>query len=607
MRIRTKFSLFVIPLVLLPLVVVGFFSYNVLTGGFKEQAHFADRQLSASVAQRIEQHLDNCHTNLLLLSSIISNRLNMTEEQSIETLVSTDEKFIEEIADAVALRFSPHLRIRIIAPDGRELFIAAGDNWESELRSALDEPIFLQSVSVSGQFPPVKKDPQGSLASTFSRSLTRQETLLGFVYFDLDMDAIVRILRDMAVTKPGYYFLFDGSGTILAEAGTIPLSTQSPAQRKFETSIRYMRENPQPAFTHFTERIGKHNIFLSIQPVKEYITFRDPIPQDRWYLGIAHMDTPLLSAFRQSKMFFWVVLSIGLAIAVFGIAYISREITTPIRRLTNTAWEFSQGRLDSSVEVHRNDEIGRLTVDFNTMAAEIKQLIKERQSNETLIAVGRFSAALAHDLRNPVEGMRLLAGELKKRIGATDPEREIADAIAQSVENLSSFINQSLDFTRLTEPKFAQIDLQILTEEVLQTFRFGDVKLKREYSHDLPLVEVDAVQIKRVINNLIANALDACRQQSSSVDRRINIKIVNLNDKIKIELGDTGIGITPEIRDKIFEPFYTTKPGGHGLGLASARQIIHNHGGTISMHSELNKGTRFIIELPVNPLERKPE
>lgn len=599
MTIRTKISLFVVPLVLVPLCIVGLFSFQLLNRGFQEQSKLTDQQLSLTVATRIEQLLDECNTNIILLSSILSTRLHLSEEESIEGLIHRVETHIEEITGTLSLRFSPFLRIRIIAPDGRELFVSGSDGREFNLGNALDEPIFLETISVSGQFPPLKDENNGTWTSTFSKSIVYDQTLLGLVYFDLDMKSIEKILHDMTASRPGYYFLFDGSGATLAEAGAVPLVDFSPANENIHTSLRYMTENPLPMFTHYVESAGKHKIFLSSQPVKEYISFRDPLPQERWYLGIVHTDTPILSAFRQSTMIFWVVSGIGLLIAISGTLYISNAITTPIRRLTTAARDFARGRLDSQVDVTSSDEIGHLSVDFNRMSSDIQKLIKERQANETLIAIGRFSAALAHDLRNPVEGMKLLASELKKRVRTGAPEWEIADAIAQSVDNLSSFINQSLDFTRLSEPRIVSADIASLADDVLKDFRFDDIELLKEYSHELPAVEVDTVQIKRVIGNLIANAIEACRQKTPPAGCRIIVRIIHRNGAIHIEVADNGAGISPDVQKMMFEPFFSTKPGGHGLGLALARQIITRHGGTISVESELEKGTRFRIDLPV--------
>jgi signal transduction histidine kinase len=543
------------------------------------------------------------------LSSLLLPHLNKPDAQQVETLIAGVDNPIKEVANGLAIYHSPYVRIRFIASDGRELFITQGLKKDFNLGSALDESIFLQAVSVSGQFPPLKREHDSLWVTTFSIPLNYAKgatpwgydvALLGFIFLDLDMASLSKILREMAATRPGYYFLFDGSGSIIAEGGTSLISAGDPNYEHYQSALRQVRDDPKPNFSHHAFDAGEQRFFIGSQPVKEYIAFKEPIPQERWYLSVVNTETPLLSAFRQSQMLFFVVLAFGIVLSIAGTFYISKKITTPIRQLTNAAQKFAHGNLESSIEVMSRDEVGQLAADFNDMAADIRQFIRERQANETLIAIGRFSATLAHDLRNPVEGLKLLSRELCKRVGADRPEYEIADTIAQSVERLSSLVNQSLDFARLTKPVFAATDLTALSDEVLKDFRFDTIQLNKDYAADLPLVEVDAGQIKRVIANLIKNALEACMSKATVTENQISLTLKPVSEKVRIEIADTGLGIPPEVREKMFEPFFSTKPAGHGLGLSFARQIIANHGGTITFTSTVGQGTRFVIELPIS-------
>jgi signal transduction histidine kinase len=603
MRIRAKISFFVIPLTMLPLLLVGLYSYQSLVTGFEEQAYLDDQQLCLMAAMRIEQALDECHDGLSLLTTLLLPHLSQPDGQRLEKVIGGTGNAIKQTAQSLAVRHSPYLRIRLIAPEGRELFVAQGLK-EHAPGSALNEPIFLQAVSTGGQFPPCDRDHQGSLETTFATSLVHAPTphnhiLKGFVFLDLDLEKLSKILRELAATRPGYYFLFDGAGKVLAEGGDAPFSKSDPGYKTYQTALLRICGNPQPNFIHHVFDAAGKRFFVSSRPVKEYIAFREPIPQERWYLAAVHSATPLLAAFHQSQKLFLAVLAIGLAIAVAGTFYISQRLTTPLRRLARAANAFAAGHLESHIAATSRDEIGELATDFNNMATDLKQLMRERQANETLIAVGKFSAALAHDLRNPIEGLRLLSRELCKRVGQEQQEYEIADTIVQSVERLSSLVSQSLDFARLNQPVFAETDLAALADEVLQDFRFGEVELQKDYAPDLPPAKIDAAQIKRVLANLIRNALEACLSKSDSRRGQIRLTLQAEGEKLRLEVADTGPGIAAEIREKIFDPFFSTKPGGHGLGLALARQIVANHGGTITFTSEMGPGTRFIIELPI--------
>jgi len=603
MRIRTRLSLFVIPLALLPLLLVGLYAYQSLLKGFEEQAYLDDQQLCLIAAAGVEQVLDECHDNLNLLSSMLSAWLSQSDGQRLKQMIPRENP-IKEFAQSLALRHSPYLQIRLLAPEGKELFIARGLIKNFALGSALDEPIFLQAVSVSGQFPPHAQDRDGRGVTTFSERLIHRrtvhdQTLLGFVFLDLDLEAISKILRQATAATPGYYFLFDGSGRILADGGEAALFEAELQTESYQPLLQQIRANPKPAFSHQAYHMAGKRFFISSRPVKEYIAFREPIPEERWYLGLVRAETPLFIAFRESQRLFLVFLILGFAVAIAGAFYIAQKITTPISRLALTAQKFARGHLESDIAITSRDEIGELANDFNQMAADLKRLLNERRANEALLAVGKFSAALAHDLRNPIEGLKLLSRELCKRVDQAQPEHEIAETIAEAVGRLSSLVNQSLDFARLHQPVFMPMNLTALADEVLQDFRFDEIELKKDFAPELPLANVDAAQIRRVLANLLRNALEACRSRRAAAPCRLRLTLRAVAEKILLEVADTGPGISDEIREKIFEPFFSTKPTGHGLGLALARQIISNHGGTIAFTSEMGRGTRFVMELPV--------
>jgi signal transduction histidine kinase len=607
MRIRGKISLFVVPLATVPMILIGLFSHRSLTKAFAEQIYLDEKRLCQLTAARLERALDECRDGLLLLSSLLKTEIQKHDDPRLEKIISADGSPIQTTAKAITIRHSPYVKIRLILANGKEVFAAQELRTGFAAKSALREPIFLQAVAVASygyrfitQFPPGKISNKQFVATTFSIPLYHNTTLLGFVFLDYDLAAFSKILREAATASPGYYFLHDGGGKIIVEAGKTVVSESDFSHREYQSALQRMRSNPQPVFVHQEYSASGKRFFISARPVKEYMAFREPLPEERWYLAIVRSELPLLLAFRRNQLLLAAVLAFGLVISILGAFYISDKITTPIGQLSAATHEFAQGNLESSLEVKSRDELGELAADFGVMTTQLKQLIRERQANEMLIAIGRFSAALAHDLRNPVEGLKLLCHELRKRVKPNHAEREIADALAQSVDNLSTLVNQSLDFARLSKPEFAPTDLTALADEVLADLRFDDVELKKDYAANLPRVDIDPAQIKRVLGNLITNALEACRSKKISAPCRLSLVLHAAGEKVRLEVADTGTGIPADIREKIFEPFFSTKPGGHGLGLALARQIIANHGGTIAFNSEMGQGTKFCIDLPIS-------
>jgi signal transduction histidine kinase len=331
---------------------------------------------------------------------------------------------------------------------------------------------------------------------------------------------------------------------------------------------------------------------------KAWILSYTPAVKKRWSVGVASPVEPFIRSTKRAGLT-GIGITLGFSVLILLlINRLSKSFVRDLSEVTEGARAIAAGELERRIPVRTSDEIGGLAEDFNRMAADLRRLMHEHRANETLITIGRFTAALAHDLRNPVEGLKLLSSELCKRVDPSRSEHEIADTIAQSVHNLSSLVNQSLDFARLNQPGFAATDLARLADEVLQDFCFEKVELMRTYAPRLPLVEVDAAQIKRVLANLIRNALEAVLSTKESKPCQLHLTLQALGDRVRIKVSDNGPGIPEEIREKIFEPFFSTKPGGHGLGLALVKQIIANHNGTIVFNSAAGHGTRVIVALP---------
>lgn len=592
MGIRTRLLLYTVPLIVLPMCLLGFFAYRFLARGFEEQLRLENAQLSQMAASRIEQKLDECYANMLVLQS----------EADKERQTIGNAAFIERLHDGSALtarltqrfsiRHNPFVQLRIVGADGETLLRTRGLDFADTRASALADSNFLQVVSVGfgkrspSQFPATHRD--GAWMTTFAAPIfanqmvrnERADLLFGFLLLDLDLRFVNGMLDQLNEMQSGGYVVVDGAGNVIAQN----------ASTEFPNKQRQLRNDRAQ----------------TMLPIKEYIAFREPMPEERWYVSVAVSSSPLQAAFRNTQITFLLILGAALTAGIAGIFFIARKITDPIGNLTTAVQRFAEGNLESNIPVRSKDQIGMLTSDFNKMAGDLRSLMRERQTNETLLAIGRVSASLVHDLRNPVEGLKLLSSELIKRVKREGNEfvrkdsfEEVAETIYQSAGRLSSLLNQSLDFSRLSRPEFSPTDIGALANDAVAGIRAGGVVLTTNHEQNLPLVEVDAVQIKRVLTNLLLNAVDACRDNLHERPGAVECVVRLDGANVRIETADNGSGISPDQMEKIFEPFFTTKPEGHGLGLSFARQILKNHGGTLTCTSEVGKGTRFVAVLPI--------
>jgi signal transduction histidine kinase len=224
---------------------------------------------------------------------------------------------------------------------------------------------------------------------------------------------------------------------------------------------------------------------------------------------------------------------------------------------------------------------------------------------ERLAALGQLSAGLAHELRNPLSTIRTSAEMLTKRLdGANAVAQELAGYISSEVDRTNLLVTRFLEFARPLQLRLAPVDLHSLLDEAILNFQRQDpacrLTIHRAYDPSLPPVQGDATLLERVFFNLIQNAADA-----SAADGVVTVKTRALASSLEVAVIDRGSGIRPEHREQIFNPFFTTKASGVGLGLPIAAKIVDEHGGRLVVQSEPDQGSAFVVQLPrVQPVVR---
>ena len=227
--------------------------------------------------------------------------------------------------------------------------------------------------------------------------------------------------------------------------------------------------------------------------------------------------------------------------------------------------------------------------------------------SERLAALGQLSAGLAHELRNPLGTILASAEMLRKNVPAENQvASELAGFIAAEVDRTNSLITRFLEFARPLELRLETAELnEVLDRAVARLARDSaarQVSVYKNYSPDIRPFPFDAELMERVVYNLLLNAA-----QASPPDGAITIKTRPTDDSVEISVIDRGAGIDPKHRESIFNPFFTTKPDGVGLGLAIVSKIVDQHGGRMAVESELGKGSVFHLYLPLRPRRAAPE
>jgi two-component system sensor histidine kinase HydH len=234
---------------------------------------------------------------------------------------------------------------------------------------------------------------------------------------------------------------------------------------------------------------------------------------------------------------------------------------------------------------------------------EIRSLEQRMRENERLAAVGRMAGGVAHEVRNPLSSIKGLALLLKNKFPAGSREQDTADLLIQETERMNRTITEMLSFTRPSALRLGRVDLARLLTRSLELIRAeaaeNGIATVLDAPPDLPPVLGDVDRLQQVVMNVLLNAIQAM-EQGGRLTVALGVRAEGRT--VELRISDTGQGIAADLLPQVFYPYFTTKQGGTGIGLAISQKIIADHGGSIEMESELGQGATVIVQLPVAPL-----
>lgn len=320
----------------------------------------------------------------------------------------------------------------------------------------------------------------------------------------------------------------------------------------------------------------------------------------------------LFAAFRRRTLVLFLgILVVGTVLS----AGLASRFTRPVRRLDAGIRRLTEGDLEVQVEADGRDEIGRLARGFNEMTRRlraIRERERELRRREKLSALGRMAAGVAHDVRNPLHSISLTLQNLEEtaRPGEAGRAREFDRSVAvirEEIRRLNRLVENFLRFARSDRKTRIPVDLARLAGETAQLVekeagRRG-VRVQVVVEGEAGLVEGDMESIRSSVLNLVLNSFEAMPEGGT-----LTLKVGGAEGETRLEVADTGRGIPPEDQERVFEFAYTTREGGHGLGLAMVHQVVvEDHGGRVSLESRPGQGTRVLLAFPTGAAARQSE
>jgi signal transduction histidine kinase len=293
----------------------------------------------------------------------------------------------------------------------------------------------------------------------------------------------------------------------------------------------------------------------------------------------------------------FLALAAGLALSM------ARRISGPIQDLTRATRRIAQGDLEARVEATSQDELRRLVEAFNQMARDLHGQRRDLERSNRLAAWADMARQVAHEVKNPLTPIQLSAEHLRRVFAdrSEDFARTLetcTDTILQQVRNLRGIVTEFSAFARPPADELTPQDPRAMLEEVVRPYQAGlppRVDLTLDLDGATPPVRADRRLLERALVNLIENALQAVGDAGTI---RVSLRTGDEGRRVEIEVRDSGPGVAPEARDRIFEPFFSTKTSGSGLGLALVKKIAEDHGGGVTLESTPGEPTRARLWLP---------
>ena len=331
-----------------------------------------------------------------------------------------------------------------------------------------------------------------------------------------------------------------------------------------------------------------------------------PVKRLGWGLLISQpaKDAYLLS--RNMRMQSWILILCGIFAAGVMSVFLSHFISRPLEMILERTKLLVRGNYTKDFVIRRRDEIGRLLFSFNRMAT----LLQRAREMERLSIVGRVAGFIAHELKNSLVMIKTYIKLLPRKHRDKAFIEDFSSTVPKELEYWNQMLRGIMDFSRTTGMERENVDInKVITDVVvLAKLRLKQQGLRLEVRHqkDLPVICGDPVKLKQVFLNLITNAIEASGPGDTiTIETRVAEGGAEFfNEYVTIEVHDTGKGMSPREMERIFEPFYTSKKEGLGFGLATSRQIVHQHGGEILVESVEGKGTSFVVRIPVKSRER---
>tara|TARA_B100001094_G_scaffold134803_1_gene130562 strand:- start:1250 stop:2707 length:1458 start_codon:yes stop_codon:yes gene_type:complete len=340
-----------------------------------------------------------------------------------------------------------------------------------------------------------------------------------------------------------------------------------------------------------------------VQYRSSYSLIFDNTSNPIWILNLPYYDDDELNSYELNSFVaifvkvYFLILIIAIIFSYLISVYITKSLSEIGKKIKLTRLDKTNTKIQIKA---RSKEVNILVESYNKMVGMLNESVEKLSKSNKEQAWREMAKQVAHEIKNPLTPMRLSVQSFQKNFDIEDSKideklDEFSKTLIQQIDTMSTIASAFSNFAEMPAQQGEKINIIEITRLALKIFKEKHIVFNSEHK-DIQ-VSIDRTQLIRIITNLIKNAVEACDLLEKPLIQ-VNIKIKN--KKVIIDINDNGVGIPKEIKSKIFEPNFTTKTSGMGLGLGMVKNLVNSYGGKISFKSKINLGTSFLITFPIS-------
>lgn len=586
--LRFKLTAAFIALSGLTVLSLAYFTIQHSYQALKSQKQQDELVIAKNISAQIDEVLGKAKATISTLSQ---HRDVLTPESFRQSEALDIVTQVTELIDGIAVLDNNGrvLAMDRTAPDTEGLLPPPGD-----IKKLFVEPI---KENPSTQFTRIFRSRSGEIMAGIIAPVVKGSSgsriIVGFMILkNHTMGGIERI----RIGKTGYAYIVDSAGNVIVHP-------------QKERLLENLSDNPAVSGL-LTKKDGIVE-FTNKDDVRILAAFAR-IEETGWGVVVRQPTEESYAIAEQNLLFLVIVFLCSLLAALVLGIYLARKISGPVTVLLDGVKQVAAGDLGTKITVETGDEIGQLALAFNDMTGKLKlhmeeidrahsEVLKTQKQllqSEKMAAIGQLAAGLAHEIYNPLNVISGFTEVLLKQGGRTDAEKKHLEEIYRETGRCQNLIAELLRFAKPKKSGRDSADLGVMLGETISLVqaqaKTQGIVVTVDIPEDLPSVMADKDQMKQVFLNLLLNA---CQAMPSGGD--LHVKAYVLDSNLAVDIKDTGIGIKTQDMQNIFNPFFTTKADGTGLGLALSFAVMESHGGAINVKSEEGKGAVFTLTLPL--------